>query len=219
MNRRGFLRTALCAAGATASAMAVGKVEAREPDMVHGTLVTGPDPSTYVYVEWTVDSRVLVIPPHAHLWSQNSGVSVQGMGIPRAEFPEFDAKHGAVTLFEPNDGLILPAEWTVPMIRAHYLYALGQRTPNAPIDGNHLSVRFMPRALYTVLPRIDGEDAKHVTESYSGPNGWLVQMVADARGPILFGDALRYRIVTGNVALWVDGAVINPGDYTAPLLP
>lgn len=33
MNRRGFLRTALCAAGATTSAMALGKVEAKAPTL------------------------------------------------------------------------------------------------------------------------------------------------------------------------------------------
>jgi hypothetical protein len=217
MHRRDVLRTALAGAGAIIGATMAGKVEAREPEPVQGTLVTGPDPSTYVNVAFHTDGTVIVLPPGAPLLSPET--VDHWMGIERAVFPESDPQHGAVTIFDPAGTLIPPDEWTVPMIRAHYQYALGQRTPNVPIDENHLSTRFMPRDLYTIQPRIDGEDARHVTESYSGPNGWLVQMVHDERGPILFGDPLRYRIVTGHVRLWVDGEVIYPGDYTAPLLP
>jgi hypothetical protein len=181
------------------------------------TLVTGPDPTTYVNVAFRTDGTVIVLPPGAPLLSPES--VDRWMGIPRAEFPESDPKHGAVTIFDLASNLLPPDEWTVPMIRAHYLYALGQRTPDVPVDGNHLSMRFMPKALSTVMPTLNGEEVRHVTESYDGPDGWLVQVVTDDTGAVaVFGDSLRSRILTGTVEHWMDGVAVSPGTYTAPLL-
>jgi hypothetical protein len=77
----------------------------------------------------------------------------------------------------------------------------------------------MPKALSTVMPTLNGEEVRNVTESYDGPNGWLVQVVTDDAGAVaVFGDSLRSRIVTGTVEHWMDGVTVSPGTYTAPLL-
>jgi hypothetical protein len=226
MNRRGFLRGTLGAAGALVGALAVRTgVDGREstPEGVQGqsvggmTIVTGPDPDHYVNVAFRTDGTAIVLPPGAPLLSPES--VDRWMGIERAVFPESDPKHGAVTIFDAASIFVPPDEWTVPMIRAHYLYALGQRTPDVPVDGNHLSMRFMPKALSTVMPTLNGEEVRNVTESYDGPNGWLVQVVTDDAGAVaVFGDSLRSRIVTGTVEHWMDGVTVSPGTYTAPLL-
>jgi hypothetical protein len=133
-----------------------------------------------------------------------------------------------VTIFDPASKLLPPGEWTVPMIRAHYLYALGQRTPDVPVDGNHLAYRFMPPVLEEKFGGVllNGYSVVHIDESYDGPNGWVLQVVLDDESRLIDRDGNRvhsidrayYRILTGTVEHWMDGVTVSPGTYTAPLL-
>jgi hypothetical protein len=90
LNRRGFIRTALCGVGATVGAMMAGTVGAKEPTPT----ITGPDPSTYVHVLLSAEGYAVVYPSmmqdapwnETHPW----------LAIPRAEFPEYDPKRAPV---------------------------------------------------------------------------------------------------------------------------
>jgi hypothetical protein len=180
--------------------------------------VTGPDPSAIVNVEWGPDGRVAVIPRDAPSpWPNRM---VRGTGIPVGEFPEFNPKNGTVILYAPGHDLVPPDEWTVPMIRAHYVREVARSTPDIPYDWNHLSVRFMPKSLLTVQVTLDGEEASHVSESYDAADGWIVQYLTDDSGRVTtFGVPPRplSRIRTGKVEHWRDGLLVGPGNHTAML--
>jgi hypothetical protein len=226
MDRRGFLRASAGALSATLGVFAA-RTGVGQPEVAQAaemTLVSGADPDAFVYVEWGPDGRVAVLSPD--MPDQWPNQMRSGRGMPRSEFPEFDPAHGVVTIYERHGDLLPPEEWTMPMIRAHYLYALGQRTPDAPVDGNHLAFRFMPPYVENHLAGVllNGYNIFHVDESYDGAHGWVVQLELGENGqPITHDDGdvfiLRKRILTGDVQHWMDGATFRPGDFTAPLLP